>query len=278
MTQQRGEIKNTAGADFSFQIKNGLFYLRDNRTGYTFGPFEGSEEQAKNLARRLRLATSLIALPKPAAQSPKDMNAELAWQICEDTAKAWGVHETWLKSQGWDHFQKAWDAWLSAFEDFLCKQEPTLQGKLGHGVPLREFRQAIFLLGLSAGKGTEPDWYRDHAWVLFLAALDGNADFFKRFSEARQHKSDPRQLKYHLLVSWMIAGLWSATNKASAEFILKHFNFRLRHGTTGSVRQAWIDLKLWHNPKPAIKGWIWIENGQKLKAPKPVFYPQRVKV
>lgn len=207
-------------------------------------------------------------------QTPAEINARLAWEVCEKTARAWKMDGIWQASQQWPNFRTAWDAWLVAFEQRLSNYQPQLKGKLADGIPLREFREALFLAGLRVGKGDQPAWFQDNAWILFLAALDGNVEFFKRFAEAKRHKPDPRQLQYHILTCWMVAGLWSATDVACADFILKHFNFR--HGTTGSVRQAWMKLNLWHSRLPIIKRWLWAEKGKKLKNPKPIFYPTRL--
>jgi len=137
----------------------------------------------------------------------------------------------------------------------------------------RSYSQALFLAGLQSEKQHDPKWLKDHAGLIAIAALEGDVEFFNRFAKAKRHKGEPPQLQFYLLASWMTAGLWTATDKASVDFILKRWDFK--RGTTGSVRQAWIELGLWHSSRPIIKGWQWVEDRRKLENPKAIYYPTR---
>jgi len=202
-------------------------------------------------------------------------DAEFLREICANSAKGWGVLEVFERSQNWPGFQQAWDSWLSAMELWIRRHvSPVLGEKPAPKVTVRQWHEALFLAHIQAAGREAPERFKESAPEIFLAAARGDVGFFNRFVQTRLRKLDPRDLQWHVLNGWMTAAMWTTTYRASAVFIFKQFGFR--HGTKGSVRQARIDLGLWHHPKPIIKGWQFVEKRKKLRRPKPIFYPTRL--
>jgi len=191
-----------------------------------------------------------------------------------DLAKHWGLGEVFEQSNKWPGFDEAWDSWCKAMEAWIRKRSPVLGQSQRRSIPVRRWRENLFLSGIEMGGGDDAESYKSYADEIFQAAKCGDVEFFNRLTCLRRRKPKTGLLAEHVLFAWIAAALWTATAKACADFVFKKFNFS--HGTAGSVRQARIDVGLWHERKPIIKGWTFVEGGKKLRQIKPVFYPTRL--
>jgi hypothetical protein len=191
---------------------------------------------------------------------------------CGQIAASMGLTELWKRSRDWPGFSGAWKIWRTAVQGHIGEKFPETKGI---ETTRYQWERKEFLASLRLGGRDAPEFYKERAWFLFRAARLGDVGFFEQFAIGIRHKGDPRLVRHCLLLAWMAAALWSATDTACAELIIKLFG--LTRGTKGGVRSAWHDLKLSesHSSKPIIKGWIFSKSGPRVQA-EPVFYPGRL--
>jgi hypothetical protein len=244
-----------------------------------FGSKPEAEQAAKQIMHDLNLLGALDQVEYEITHG-QDLGDETLEQMletdlreqCDRIAASLGMTELWQQSQKFPNFQKAWTKWRAAWNNWLGGNRRFPETK-GPNRTRYLWMQKQFLAGVRSGLGNEHDFYRNHSLLLFYAARRGDVEFFKRFAQAKRGEIKPGKVDDCLMITWMPAALWSATDVAQSNFILKQFH--LRHGTKGSVRTAWHNLNLWHSPKPIIRGWQFPNKENQLSHPKALFYPNR---
>jgi len=173
-----------------------------------------------------------------------------------------GTRKILVESQRWEGFEEARKTWVAALASKWIKWKVRKLDVTAGDDAARRLNyfllQEVFLMRLRSGKEDDAELFREHARLFCEAAVLGDTEFFQRFAKVLTGKRDGRDLQGQILSCWMSAGLWSASQKAAADFVLRKF-FQGGKGRASEleklvrmVKDARLDLKLYHHPRAMI--------------------------
>jgi hypothetical protein len=168
---------------------------------------------------------------------------KLITQPIEATAKCRGMWELYQNSQKVAGFEDVKNAWVRVFREWLHLHF------FDRAVSLedRSYRGAAEMF-FAYVRSDPPAALKRYAFVINLAAQNGDADFFRRIvsemRNARRNKPQGSTNEYQILINWISCCLWLASDHAGSLFLQQVTGLTVTEESYAKARQRLEKLGL----------------------------------
>jgi len=201
--------------------------------------------QPGELSRKVPRAKQQLPLPRSGA----DARREVTWRRLMLNAKRLDCEKQFEQDQGRKNYPAAFLDYHNALWKRVEQQTPrevidrlreagfvlpdTPENQANISVALHEYMlwRAIFVAGMKAGEGFNPDHYRHFSQLAQVADRIDDDKVFRIAAQRRWNAKTAkvqegrtqmeRQTKYCLLISWVAGGLWCKASRAEQMVVLR---------------------------------------------------------